>query len=101
MSAAFHRDPPHHLCLDYHQRTTHRFTEPHWSSSTPHFLHRDRLPSQVRLISERINRDRDLIRHRSIQGPRRGLHSNIDLPSELPSTSDKNSANKPEPTSHN
>ncbi|CAN6831973.1 unnamed protein product [Brassica oleracea] len=56
MSAAFHRDLPHHLCLDYHRRTNHRFTEPHRSSSTPHLLHRDRLPSQVRLISERINR---------------------------------------------
>ncbi|CAG7874552.1 unnamed protein product [Brassica rapa] len=73
MSAAFLREPPHHLCLDYHRRTTHRFTEPHRSSSTPHLLHRDRLPSQMRLISERINRDRDLIRHSSIQGQGRGF----------------------------
>lgn len=32
MSAAFHRDPQHHRRLDYHRRTTHRFTEPHRSS---------------------------------------------------------------------
>ncbi|CAN6972008.1 unnamed protein product [Brassica rapa subsp. trilocularis] len=58
MSAAILREPPHHFCLDYHRRTTHRFTEPHRSSSTPHLLHRDRLSSQVRLISERVNRPR-------------------------------------------
>ncbi|CAN7062646.1 unnamed protein product, partial [Brassica rapa subsp. trilocularis] len=68
MSAAFLREPPHHFCLDNHRRTTHRFTEPHRSTSTPHLLHRDRLSSQVRLNSERVNRDRDLIRHSSIQG---------------------------------
>ncbi|CAN7043513.1 unnamed protein product [Brassica rapa subsp. trilocularis] len=100
MSAAFFREPPHHLCLDYHRRTPHRFTEPHWSTSTPHFLHRDRLPSQIRLISERINRDRDLIRHNSIQGQGGGFAQPSTFHRELPSSSDENSANKPEPTSH-
>ncbi|KAH0938075.1 hypothetical protein HID58_005536 [Brassica napus] len=52
---------------------------PHRSSLTPHLLHRDRQTSQARLIMERINHDRDLIRQSSIQGPRRGLRTNINL----------------------
>ncbi|KAH0921991.1 hypothetical protein HID58_022009 [Brassica napus] len=46
MSAAFHREPQHHLRLDYHRKTIHRFTESHRSSKTPHFLNRDRQPPQ-------------------------------------------------------
>ncbi|CAG7882080.1 unnamed protein product [Brassica rapa] len=79
MSAAFLREPPHHFCLDYHRRTTHRFTEPHRSSSTPHLLHRDRLSSQVRLLSERVNQSF----HRL---PTRAQPTN---PSQLHKTSDK------------
>ncbi|CAF2141419.1 unnamed protein product [Brassica napus] len=82
MTAAILREPPHHFCLNYHRRTTHRFTEPHQSSSTPHLHHRDRLPTQERLNSERVNRDRDLIRHSSKQGQRGGLRSTNDLPTE-------------------
>ncbi|CAF1898374.1 unnamed protein product [Brassica napus] len=89
MSAAFHRDPPHHLCLDYHRRTTHRFTEPHRSSSTPHLLHRDRLPSQVRLISERINRGfaQTSTFHQSFHRP--PTRTQPTSPSQLHITSDK------------
>ena len=108
MSAAFHREPQHHLRLDYHRRTTHRFTEPHHPPiyrATPELINstpsspRPRT-SQVRLIWERINRKRDLIRHSSTQTPRRRLRSIITLSTgELPSSSDEISSNKPEPNS--
>ncbi|KAF2600731.1 hypothetical protein F2Q68_00007667 [Brassica cretica] len=99
MSAAFLREPQHHLRLDdYHRRTTHRFTEPHHPPihrATPELINSTpsspRPPtSQVRLISERINRKRDLIRHSSTQIPRRRLRSNITLSTgELPSNKTK------------
>ncbi|KAH0858468.1 hypothetical protein HID58_086729 [Brassica napus] len=67
------------------------------SERAPHLLHRDRQTSLVRLISERINRDRDLIRASSKQRPRRRLRSNIDLSTGCPpSSSDESSSNKPE-----
>ncbi|CAN6801416.1 unnamed protein product, partial [Brassica oleracea] len=108
VSAAFHREPQHHLRLDYHWRTTHRFTKPHHPPiyrATPELINSTpsspRPPtSQVRLISERINRKRDLIRHSSTQIPRRRLRSNITLSTgELPLSSDEISSNKPEPNS--
>ncbi|KAG5382663.1 hypothetical protein IGI04_034133, partial [Brassica rapa subsp. trilocularis] len=76
----FHRYPQHLLLLDYHRRIIHRFTEPHPSSLTPHLLHRDRQTSQARLNMERINRDRDLIRQSSKQGPRRGFAQTSTFP---------------------
>ncbi|KAG2286658.1 hypothetical protein Bca52824_046262 [Brassica carinata] len=73
MSAAFHRDLPHHLCLDYHRRTNHRFTEPHRSSSTPHLLHRDRLPSQINTGTK----EEASLKHRP------SIRASIDLRQEL------------------
>ncbi|CAF2084387.1 unnamed protein product, partial [Brassica napus] len=77
--------------------------KPPRSTSTPHHLHRDRLSSQLSLISERINRGRDLIRHSSIQGQKvGGFAQTNDLPPESihrPPT--RAQPTKPEPTTHN
>ncbi|KAH0931181.1 hypothetical protein HID58_008298, partial [Brassica napus] len=69
MSAAFHREPPHHFCLDYHRRTTHRYTE-----TTPE--HFDSTPSSPRPPILPIK-------------PNLGENQ-----SEHPSSSDEDSANK-------
>ena len=86
--------PPFWLSPENHP-TIHRAT-PELINSTPTS---PRPPtSQVRLISERINRKRDLIRHSSTQTPRRKLRSNITLSTgDLPSSSDEISPHKPEP----
>nr|VDC81370.1 unnamed protein product [Brassica rapa] len=75
MSAAFLREPPHHFCLDYHRRTTHRFTEPHRALRLHTFFTANRfiLPKRLTL--------RDF--HRL---PTRAQPTN---PSQLHKTSDK------------
>ncbi|WZZ21753.1 hypothetical protein YC2023_123140 [Brassica napus] len=96
MSAAFHREPPHHFCLDYHRRTTHRYTE-----TTPE--HFDSTPSSPRPpilpIKPNLGENQSWPRSHPPQfntGPKsRGLRSNKRSSTrEHPSSSDEGSANK-------